>query len=58
MKLEINQRKINEKKIHYLDTKKHATKKTNGSMRKSKRKLKNTSRQMMMKNNHSKPIGL
>ena len=28
------------KKMDYMETKKHATKKTNGSMRKSKRKLK------------------
>ena len=32
-----------------METKQHATKKTNGSMMKSKRKLKNTLRQMTMK---------
>ena len=32
-----------------METKQHATKQTNGSMRKSKGKLKNTSRQMIMK---------
>ena len=40
MKLEINHKKRNEEKTDYMETKQHATKKTNGSMRKSRRKLK------------------
>ena len=40
MKLEINHRKRSEKKTDYMETKQHATKKTTGPMRKSKRKLK------------------
>ena len=32
-----------------METKQHATKKINGSMRKSRKKLKNTWRQMIMK---------
>ena len=49
MKLEINHRKINEEKNNYMETKQHATKKTNGSVMKSKRKCKNTFRQITMK---------
>ena len=49
MKLEINHRKKNEKKTYYIETNELATNKTNVSMRKSKRKLKYTSRQMTMK---------
>ena len=49
MKLEINHRERNEKKTYYMATKQHATKKTNGSMRKSRRKVKVTWRQMKMK---------
>ena len=37
------------KKTDYMETKQHATKKTNESMRKSKGKLKNILRQMIMK---------
>ena len=37
------------KKTDYLKTKQHATKKTNGSVRKSKGKFKNTWRPMIMK---------
>ena len=55
MKLEINHRKRNQKKTNYMETKQHATKKTNGSIRKSKRKLKNTLRQMIMK---TQPLNL
>ena len=40
-----------------MKTKKHATKKNNWSMRKSRRKLKNTLRQMTMKYNDLKSIG-
>ena len=48
MKLEINHWKRNEKKTDYMETKQHAAKKTDGSTRKSKGKLKNTSRQMII----------
>ena len=39
VKLEINHRKRNEKKTDYMESKQHATKKTYGSMRTSRRKL-------------------
>ena len=37
------------RKTYYMESKQHATKKTDGSMRKSRKKLKGTSRQMIMK---------
>ena len=40
-----------------METKQHATKKTNRSMRKSKGKVKNTSRKMIMKTNRLKSMG-
>ena len=40
-----------------METKQHATKKTNGSMRKSKGKLKNALRQMIMKTIIQKSMG-
>jgi hypothetical protein len=39
MKLEVTHRKRNEKKTYYMEMKQHATKKTYGSMRTSRRKL-------------------
>ena len=41
-------------KNKHMKTKHHATKKTNGSMKKSKRKSENTLRQMNMETQHSK----
>ena len=41
-----------------MENKQHATKKTNGSVRKSRRKLKNTSRQMIMKTQPFKMYGM
>ena len=58
MKLEVNHRKRNEKKTDYMETKQHATKNTNWSMRKSRRKLKNTLRQMIMKTKPLKIYGM
>ena len=58
MKLEIKHRKRNEKKTDYEETKQHATKKSNRSMRKSKGKLKNTTRQMVMKTKSLKIYGM
>ena len=55
IKLEINYKKKNEEN-KYLETKQHATKKTNGSMKKSKRKSENTSRQMKILRHHSKSM--
>ena len=40
-----------------METKQHATNKTNGSMRKSRRKLKNTLKQMTMKTQPLKTMG-
>ena len=57
MQLEINHRKINEK-TDYMETKQHATEKTNGSVRKAKANLKNTSRQMIMKTQPFKFYGM
>ena len=57
MKLEINHRKRNEKKTNYMETKQHATKKPLGQT-KSKKKLKNTLRQMTMKTQPYKIYGL
>ena len=48
-RLEINDRKRNEKKIDYMEIKQHATKKTNTSVMKSTRKLKNILRKMTVK---------
>ena len=42
----------------YMETKQHATKKTNVSTRKSKRKLKNTLRQSTMKTQPYKIYGM
>ena len=41
-----------------VETKQHAIKKTNGSMKKSKRNSKNTSRQMKMETQLSKIYGM
>ena len=58
MKLEINHRKRKEKKNYYTEIKQHATKKKpNGSTMKSKRKIKNTLRQMAMKTKPYKIYG-
>ena len=46
------------RKNDYMETKEHATEKTNGSMMKSKRKLKNTSRQTIMKTQPYKIYGM
>ena len=40
-----------------METKQHATKKTNGSMRKSKKKSEFTSREMKLETQHSKIYG-
>ena len=48
-KLEINHRKGNEKKTDYMETKLCATRKTNGSNKEVKKKLKNTLKQMKKK---------
>ena len=58
MKLDINHRKRNEKKTDNMETKKRATRKTSGLMRKSRWKLKNTSRQMIMKTQPLKIYGM
>jgi len=58
MKVEINHGKRNEEKTDYMATKQHATKKNNGSMRKSKGRLKNTLRQMIMKTQLFKFYGM
>ena len=58
MKLEINHRERNEKKTFYMETKQHATKKPMGQMRKSRRKLKNTLKQMIMKTQPLKIYGM
>ena len=58
MKLEINHGKKNEEKNDYLETKQHATKETNGSTMKSKRKLKNTVVQVTMKTQPYKIYGM
>ena len=55
MKLEINHRKRNEKK---LTTRRLNNMLLNGSMRKSRRKLKNTSRQMIMKTHPLNTYGM
>ena len=55
MKLEINYRKKNGK---HVKTKQHATKNTNGSMKKSKRNSENTSRQIKMETQLSKICGI
>ena len=46
------------KKTDYMETKQHATKKSNGSTRKSKGKLNNTLRQMIMKTQPFKIYGI
>ena len=56
MKQEINCRKKNGKRTN-METKQHATKKTNGSMRKSKKKSEFTSREMKLETQHSKIYG-
>ena len=46
------------RKIDDMETKQHATEKSSGSMRKSKGKIKNTSRQMIMKTQPFKIHGM
>ena len=58
MKLEINYRKKNWKRTKHVENKKHATKKTSGSMKKLKRKSENTSRQMKVETQHPKIYGM
>ena len=57
IKLEINNRKRNKKKNNYMETKQRAPKIINGSMVKSKKKFKNTLRQMTMKTQPYKIYG-
>ena len=58
MKLEINHRKRNEKKTLTTRRLNNMLLKTNGSMRKSRRKLKNTLRQMIVKTQPLKVYGM
>ena len=58
MKLEINHRKRNEKRLTTWRLNSMLLKKNNGSMRKSKEKFKNTLRQMRMKTQLLKIYGM
>ena len=57
MKPEINQKKRNEKKMDYMETKQHLLE-NQWVNKKSKRKLKNTLSQMTMKTQQFKSYGL
>ena len=58
MKLEINHRKRNEKKIDYMETKQHVIKTPVGQQGNQKRRLKNTLRQMVVKTKPYKIYGM
>ena len=55
MKLEINHMKRNEKKTYYMQTKQHATKKKNGSMKEIKKYLETNNNKATTSQNHGTP---